>query len=190
MPRRIVLISGPPASGKTTIARPLAAALDFALLTKDDIKESLFASLNGPPGDLAFSRRIGSAAMDLLWALAPHCPQLILEANFRTKSAHEREQLSALLASPNSRAVEIHCRIPLDEAARRFADRASTARHHPAHVLQEISLDQLSEFAQPFALCPVIEVDARRTLGIAALAERVRAALDLPPPAPPGAHLK
>jgi predicted kinase len=36
--RRLVLVTGPPASGKTTLAAPLAAELGFALLGKDRIK--------------------------------------------------------------------------------------------------------------------------------------------------------
>lgn len=179
MPSRIVLVSGPPASGKTTIARPLAEALGFALLTKDDIKESLFTSLNGPPDDLAYSRQIGSAAMDLLWAVAAHCPQAILEANFRTRSPREREQVTTVLRRPGARLVEIHCRIPLDEAARRFAQRARNERHHPAHALKEISLDQLSEYSEPFALSPVLTVDTTQAVNILALANQTRELLAL-----------
>ena len=176
---RIVLVSGPPASGKTTIARPLAEALGFALLTKDDIKESLFTSLNGPPDDLAYSRQIGSAAMNLLWVLAAHCPQVVIEANFRTRSHDEREQVTALLRRPGARLVEVHCRIPLDEAARRFAQRARNERHHPAHALKEISLDQLSQYAEPFALSPVLTVDTIQEVSILALANQTRELLAL-----------
>jgi predicted kinase len=183
---RIVLVSGPPASGKTTIARPLAEALGYALLTKDDIKESLFTSLKGPPDDLVYSRQIGSAAMDLLWVLAAHCPEVVLEANFRTGSACEREQVTALLGRPGARLVEVHCRIPLDEAARRFAQRAREERHHPAHALKEISLDQLAEYSQPFALAPVISLETTQVVDVAALANQIRELLGLEasPPSP------
>lgn len=174
MHSRIVLISGPPASGKTSIARPLAEALGFALLTKDDIKESLFTSLNGPPNDLAYSRQIGSAAMNILWTLAPHCPQVVLEANFRTRSSLEREQVAALLRRPGARLVEIHCRIPLEEAARRFAQRARDERHHPAHALREMSLEQLAEYAEPFGMGPVITVDTKQPVDLAALVNQTR----------------
>lgn len=181
MSRCIVLVSGPPASGKTTIARPLAHALAFALLTKDDIKESLFTSLNGPGGDVGFSRRLSAAAMDLLWALAPHCPQVVLEANFRTRDPHEREKLRELIAAPDTQLVEVCCTLPLPEAARRFAERARLDLRHPAHALQKMSPEQLSAYEGPFALGPVITIDTQHPVEIPALVRQVRDAIHRTP---------
>lgn len=179
--RRIVLVSGPPASGKTTIARPLAERLGFAMLSKDDIKESLYTSMKGRPGDVEFSRQIGNAAMELLWALAPHCPSVVLEANFRTKSGYEREKVAAL-ARAGTQIVEVYCRIPLEEASRRFAERARTERHHPAHALQEMSIERLTEYAEPFGLFPVLEVDTTKPVDIDELFRLVAAVLRLERP--------
>lgn len=183
--RRIVIVSGPPASGKTTLARPLARQLGFALLCKDDIKESLYTSLAGAPGDLAFSSRIGSAAMDLLWVLATQCPAAVLEANFRTRSPGERAKLAAL----DARIVEVHCRVPLDEASRRFAQRAREERHHPAHPLTEMPPDRMAEYDGPFAMSPVIEVDTTKPVDLEALLDKVHAAWTANPPDPAG-HLE
>jgi len=71
--RSLVLVSGPPGAGKTTIAGPLAAGLGFALLAKDRIKETLHDAL-GQQADLAWSQRLGGASMELLWALAADAP--------------------------------------------------------------------------------------------------------------------
>jgi predicted kinase len=181
--RRVVLVSGPPASGKTTLARPLAEVLGFALLSKDDIKESLYTSLEGAvlkgsadpllPCDVEVSRRLSDAAIDLLWTLAPQCPQVVLEANFRTQDPQQRGKYAALLAHPGTSCVEVHCRIPLEEAARRFAERARAERHHPAHPLQQMGVDRLTKYAEPFAMSAVIEVDMLRPIEIADLAELV-----------------
>ena len=174
---RVVLVSGPPGSGKTTLARPLAELLGFALLTKDDVKETLYTAMNGAPGDVELSRRIGSAAMEVLWALAPHCPTVVLEANFRTKSTHEREKVATLLSG--SQMVEVYCRLPREEASRRFAERAREQRHHPAHALGEMPPQRMAEYEEPFALCPVIEVDTRTTVDLDALVARVNALVRL-----------
>lgn len=186
--RRIVLVSGPPASGKTTLARPLAETLGFALLSKDDIKESLYTSLEDRapqgspdprlPGDVELSRRLSDAAIDLLWTLASHCPQAVLEGNFRTQDPQQREKYAALLTHPNTSCVEIHCRIPLEEAASRFAERARAERHHPAHPFQQMSVERLAEYAEPFEMSAVIELDMLRPVEIADLAELARAILN------------
>ena len=167
---RIVLVSGPPASGKTTLARPLAERLGFALLTKDDIKETLFTAMQGPPGDVEFSSKIGAASMDLLWALAPHCPAVV---RLNRGSLPFRVQVSN--AGGRAQIVEVYCRLPREEASRRFAERARQQRHHPAHALAAMPPDRMIEYEEPFALSPVLEVDTTRPIDIEALARQIEA---------------
>jgi hypothetical protein len=88
---QIVIVSGAPSgAGKTTLAKPLADALGFSLIAKDDIKETMFDALDGPPEDRAYSRSIGGASMALLWMLATRCPKVVLEANFRPYNAYHK----------------------------------------------------------------------------------------------------
>jgi len=68
----LVLVTGPPASGKTSLAQPLARHLGLPLLGKDTIKEVLFDSLG--TGDRAWSRRLGAASYAVLLELAGSCP--------------------------------------------------------------------------------------------------------------------
>ena len=171
----IILISGAPASGKSTVARALAAACGFSLLSKDTFKESLFTSLGAlltertsSPEEL--SPMLSRAAMDVLWSLAPDCPQVILEANFRTKNEEERSRFAAL----EGRKLEIYCRCPPEEAVRRFRERAERERHHPAHSVKSLSLDAMRAYDQPFGLCPVIEADTERPLDTAEIVRQIR----------------
>jgi predicted kinase len=172
--RRVVLVSGAPGSGKTTLAAPLAAELGFALLAKDRIKETLHDALGAPAPDLAWSKRLGAAAMELLWALAADAPAVVLEANFRPRHVYERSRISALSARP----VEVNCVCPPELAARRYADRA--AARHPVHVLTRLTPEMLAEFDRPMGIGELITVDTTAPVDVAALAGQVRARLRAP----------
>ncbi|NMO56061.1 hypothetical protein HH310_33385 [Actinoplanes sp. TBRC 11911] len=76
--RLIIVVSGATAVGKTTLATAVAEAMGLPLICKDDIKETLVDALDGPTGDFAWSRQIGSAAMQVLWRIAERCPTAAL----------------------------------------------------------------------------------------------------------------
>ena len=171
--RHIVLVSGAPGAGKTTIARALADRLRFALVTKDDLKESLFDALQGPVGDLAFSRKIGAASMELLWVLAKRCPQVILEANFRPGSKIERERMKVL----SGEIVEVHCSCPAEECVRRYNARAESGLRHRAHI-GKATLEMMSEYVTPVGIGDLIDVDTSDVVDIEAIALRIRRVFD------------
>ena len=175
MDRQIVIVSGAPGAGKTTLAVPLAAGLGFPLVAKDYLKETVWDALGPPVGDLTWSRRTGGAAMELLWGIARRCPTVVLEANFRPHSHYERDQLVSL----GGRIVEVHCRCPVDLAARRYAQRAAGPCHHAAHVGRTATAEWLTQFSRPVAVGPVVTVDTSTSpVDIQALVPRVRALLE------------
>jgi predicted kinase len=139
----VVLVSGAPGAGKSTLARPLAAQLRFALLTKDLIKETLHDGLGAPASDLQWSRWLGGAAMELLWVLAAQAADVVVEANFRPYSEYERTRIAAL-ADGGGQLVEVYCRCPAEVAMARYADRAPAC--HLVHVVTSLTPEFMAEF--------------------------------------------
>jgi len=164
--RRLVYVSGAPGSGKTNLAVPLAAELGYALLTKDRIKETLHDALGAPASDLAWSRRLGGAAMELLWALAADAPAVVIEANFRPYSERERAKLSGLSARP----VEVHCVCPPEIAVARYNTRVT----HRVHVVTALGLGAMAEYDRPVGIGALVTVDTTVPVDVAAVAAEVR----------------
>ncbi|HUC56089.1 MAG TPA: AAA family ATPase [Streptosporangiaceae bacterium] len=168
--RRLVYVSGAPGSGKTSLAGPLAAELGYAMLAKDRIKETLHDAFGAPQADRAWSRRLGAAAMELLWALAADAPAIVIEANFRPYSDYERAKLTGLSACP----VEVHCACPPDLAVRRYNSRTT----HPVHVVTTLTPEALTEYDRPVGIGTLIAVDTTAAVDVKAIARAVQARLD------------
>jgi predicted kinase len=168
--RYAIFVTGPPASGKSTVAEFLYDSLpDFALLQKDSLKEALFNGLQESGVEAAtVSRRLSDAAIQLLWALAPRCPRVILEANFRTREPLERERFRVL----DAKKLEVHCWCPPDVAMRRFGARA--AERHPAHAVKNLASAVYEEAQAPFGLGPSMQLDTTNPVDLPGMLNRVR----------------
>ncbi|HVL93099.1 MAG TPA: AAA family ATPase [Acidimicrobiales bacterium] len=155
--KALVVVSGPVASGKTSLAVPLAERLDLPLLAKDTVKEALFDALG--TGGEDWSERLGAAAYAVLWALAARFPAALLEANF---GARDVERLRSLCDRP----VQVHCTGPPAELERRFAAR----ERHPGHVDDEYPRGRTDQ-ARPLELGgPLLVVDTTADVDVDAVA--------------------
>lgn len=126
----LVVVSGAPASGKTTLARLLGRSFGVLVLEKDALKEALSEAV-GHPSDVADSTRLGSASYAALFALARGLLAdevgVILESNFRRGlSEAELAPVAALASSVHL----LHCTAPEDLVAERYRSR----NRHPAHL--------------------------------------------------------
>ncbi|HUY67401.1 MAG TPA: AAA family ATPase [Acidimicrobiales bacterium] len=132
----VVVITGIPASGKTTLATSLSTQLGWPLISKDVVKEALFDVLG--TGDLEWSQRLGRAGHVVMYSLAATIPKVILEAHFQ-RGVAEPEILAL-----NRRIVQIYCRCPVDVAAERYRGRIDDPARHAGH-LPEHQSDQVIE---------------------------------------------
>ncbi|HVV37682.1 MAG TPA: AAA family ATPase [Acidimicrobiales bacterium] len=163
-----VVVSGAPGSGKSTIAPPLARALDLPLLEKDVIKEALGDVLGADTLD--DSKRLGAATMAVLLALARANVSGVLESTWIPELA--RVQLGDL----PSRVVEIFVDVPVDEAMARYRARAGT--RHPVHFdHQRLARADFVTRGTPIGGgWPVIRVDGTREVDIDALVRQILSA--------------
>lgn len=132
----VIIVAGPPASGKTTLARSLADDLKLPLFAKDDFKELLFDSLGWSDRD--WSRKLGGASMRLLFAAleaelraARSC---VVEANFSVE--YDAPQFLDLQARYPFRVFQIQCCAQGETLLERFQTRAQSGERHPGHVEQ------------------------------------------------------
>src|SRR5438552_2792674 len=131
---RLVIVSGSSASGKSSIARDIAAKLGLALIAKDDVKEALFDSL-GNPRDEAESHRLGTAAYVVMERLGRHILEsgqgLVVEGNFW----RDRSEMGLGPLVARSRAVVVHCKIEPDAMVERIQRRFNGKKpRHPGHL--------------------------------------------------------
>lgn len=161
-----MLVAGPPASGKSSVAAPLARELGLPLLAKDEIKEALMGVLGQPP-TVEASRRLGRAAVMAMLALARSAPGAVLDSTFYPYTVSYLTELPGTL-------IELRCRCPREVAAARY--RARSATRHAGHLDDERPGDELwnRHHLTPLGLWPLIEVDTTRPVDIGRLAERIR----------------
>ncbi len=158
MTRRLVLVTGPPAAGKSTLARALADALSLPLLSKDVIKETLFDALG--VGDVAWSQKIGAASIELLVTWGREVGDAIIDCNFKPSSASRFVTDDVVI-------VEVFCRVPSDVARARFEARTRHPGHCDAERAPEVA--QWVEQSAPLGLGPVLEVDTTTAVDVAAV---------------------
>jgi predicted kinase len=172
-----IVISGIPASGKTTLGRQLATSLFWPVIDKDAFLEQLFR--REKEIDSAKRRLLSRKSDDLLREAARREQRAVIVSFWHVRGMPDDSGTPTdWLAASADRIVGVHCACDAAVAARRFNERV----RHPAHGDSARGLDQLTaEFANLAKLeTPVIDsivVDTGRQVDIPALSTAIHARL-------------
>lgn len=170
-----VVVTGLPASGKTTIARIIANALSFNLIDKDDFLEGLYEQNDvrtwedrkklSRQSDVLFQEageKLGSAV------LVSHWNPTVEGGDSGTSTDWLKEAYASL--------IEVYCSCPSDIALDRFL----TRERHPGHFDQQRDPTELAqrlrrlENGYPLGVGSVIEVPTDTEVNSKEIVDKVR----------------
>lgn len=133
-PPLLVVVTGQPGTGKTTLARRIAAELSLPLIYKDGIKESLFDSLGW--SDRAWSNRLGRTSILLLFQLAGALLDAgvaaVIEANFTPELA--KPDFEALRRAHPFRPFVVQVTAQPEVIVERYRQRNLSGERHRGHI--------------------------------------------------------
>ncbi|RJT45118.1 AAA family ATPase [Rahnella woolbedingensis] len=160
--KRVILVNGIPASGKSRLAVELSAYSGWLQLSLDGIKNPFLQRLENV--DRPFNRMLGQASYQVIWDIiagAPDGSTFIVDAWF---GFQPREVLQDYLQRAGvTQVLEVWCQIHADLAAQRFSSRLG--ERLPGHVGAEYipELKILAGNARPMSIGPVYSVDQNVT---------------------------
>jgi predicted kinase len=132
--QKVILISGKPGTGKTTIGRQIAEQLSIPFIGRDDVKELLFDELG--TGDRAWSTKMGKTSFTLMYYVVEKLlaagSSLVVETVFDKQYADP--QWEKLLKKYSFKLCQIFCTTSDELRKERFIARNESGNRHPGHV--------------------------------------------------------
>jgi predicted kinase len=157
----VVVVSGPPGTGKTTLAHRVAAAIGCPAICRDEIKEGMVHATPGfvpGPGDPLTMRTL-STFFDVIGLLVGRGTTVVAEAAFQDRLWSPG--LAPLLGRADVRIL--HCTVPAEVALARINARTTTdsrrAAHEDAQISAEARLRTHNAFQSVDLPVPALTVD-------------------------------
>jgi predicted kinase len=165
MSRLVVLVTGVPGSGKSTLGRAVARELGLPLISVDVIKEALFRTLG--VDDRAWSLQVRAAALGVVFSLLPDCAAGAVIDVWIDPARDQQTFREAFASAVGEGDVirEILCEVPGDVAASRYAGRDRDPGHLPADDATLSRIRAAAALISPLGIAPALRVDTSREVG-------------------------
>lgn len=144
MKKKLIIVSGAPASGKTTLSRRIASECGIGVVNKDSVKELLFDCFGIREETKEF---LGVAGFKLTYFV---CEKMldsgkvaVVEGNFENKFA--LKEFENIIEKHDAEVFQIMCCGEYETFYRRYKEREDSADRHWGHVKLEISEDRFVE---------------------------------------------
>lgn len=128
----LIIICGPPCTGKTTLSKRLSHKYNLPVLSRDDLKEVLFNNLGW--SDANWFQRVSQASLDIMF--------LVIELFLKSKqsliidSTLDPKKVTAKFLKAKKKyrfnILQINCRTHGERLYRRYLSRSS--KQHPGYV--------------------------------------------------------
>ena len=131
-----ILVTGIPASGKSTIARQISEQLSIPVISKDLIKELLFDHVGFDSREEKV--KLGNSSMEIMYYMAENLMKcslpFILENNFEFTS---KPGLERLLEKYPYNVITVTLTGDYEKIYQRFAERNQSPDRHRGHVVND-----------------------------------------------------
>lgn len=153
---KLILISGAPASGKTTLSREIAERFTLPVFGSDTIKEIMYDGLDWGSLSEKTLGNMGKTSFELLYYVMRSCLKstmaIVVEANFHPDWNNER--ISAMISESNAEVFYVYCKAEREVIEKRFRERALSNERHVGHrdaikMDNEGFMQKLHEVNQP-----------------------------------------
>ncbi len=130
----LIIISGLPGTGKTTLAKKIADEFGFVMVSMDEIKEVMWDTM-GHEFDFEFTDKIGKTAFELLFHFLESSlskgVSLVIEAHFHPELNNER--FNKLKEKYGVNLIQIYCDCETEVLRKRFSARMEKDSYHKGH---------------------------------------------------------